>query len=314
MIHEIAQMPKVQTEYLNNTRVSNYISLPSSQSTLFSSNTELLTIPSKNIVVTLDLATDKNLSLSNPNITPYDMAVMDAIYTLIVNGTTIFTPEMVARVMTGNLDQHISPQKAGAVTKSINKLIWIQITIDCTDEMRVRKLIKHDQELKLKSFMLQLTEIDIESANHKSLMRGYHITSKPILHIYAETIHQIIAVPRELIAASSSTISDTDDVIVIKRALIRRIEQLKNTKNHMKNNFIRYERYDSKIEEMQGFFSVVGFDEDDYKNHKQWLKKKLSLHKTISTILDVFITEKYIAGYEVVKEGKQKIIGIKITL
>ena len=51
-----------------------------------------------------------------------------------------------------------------------------------------------------------------------------------------------------------------------------------------------------------------------YKNANQWKKKKSSLNKIITTILAEFTKEKYIAGYEVVKEGKQKVIGVKIIL
>lgn len=67
--------------------------------------------------MTVNLFADENLALSNPNITQYDMAVMDAVYTLLVNGAVAFTPEMVVRIMSGNFEQDVKPQKSGAVTK-----------------------------------------------------------------------------------------------------------------------------------------------------------------------------------------------------
>ncbi len=315
MINEIVQMPKPKKEYLNNSKVANYIS---TQNNLFSNTMQLITMPKKNIFVTVDLTADKNLILSNPNITQYDMAVMDAVYTLLVNGAAAFSPEMVVRVMSGNFDQDVKPQKSGAVTRSLHKLSLIRISIDCTNELRARKKIEKDQTAKLTSYLMPLREIDIQSANHQTVLKGFQLLEKPVLYTYAEAIKQIIDVPTELLEitdmSGSGHLSDTDDVIVIKRAIIRRIEQMKNGKNHMDNNTIRYERYDPITMTKKGFFAILGFDESNYKNANQWKKKKSSLNKIITTILEDFTKEKYIAGYEVVKEGKQKIIGVKIIL
>lgn len=315
MINEIVQMPKPKKEYLNNSKVANYIS---TQNDLFSNTMQLTTMPKKNIFVTVDLTADENLALSNPNITQYDMAVMDAVYTMLVNGAVAFTPEMVVRIMSGNFDQDVKPQKSGAVTRSLHKLSLIRISIDCTNELRARKKIEKDQTAKLTSYLMPLREIDIQSANHQTVMRGYQLIEKPVLYTYAESIKQIIDVPTELLeitdASGSGHLSDTDDVIVIKRAIIRRIEQMKNEKNHMDNDTIRYERYDSTTGTKKGFFAMLGFDESNYKNASQWKKKRSSLNKIVVTILDDFAKEKYISGYEVVKEGKQKVIGVKIIL
>lgn len=309
MINEIVKMPKPKKEYLNNSKVANYIS---TQNNLFSNTLQLTTMPRKNIFVTVDLSADENLALSSPNITQYDMAVMDAVYTLLVNGAVAFTPEMVVRIMSGNFEQDVKPQKSGAVTKSLRKLSLIRISIDCTSELRARKKIEKDQSVKLTSYLMPLREVDIRSANHQTIMKGFQLLEKPVLYTYAELVKQIIDVPTELLEINE--ISDTDSVIVIKRALIRRIEQMRNRKNHMDNDIIRYERYDPTTGTKKGFFVMLGFDEAKYKNANQWKKKKSSLNKIITTILAEFTKEKYIAGYEVVKEGKQKVIGVKIIL
>ena len=315
MISDTVQMPKPKKEYLNNSKVANYIS---TQNDLFSNTMQLTTMPKKNIFVTVDLTADKNLALTNPNITQYDMAVMDAVYTMLVNGAVAFTPEMVVRIMSGNFDQDVKPQKAGAVTRSLHKLSLIRISIDCTNELRARKKIDKDQTAKLTSYLMPLREIDIQSANHQTVMKGYQLIEKPVLYTYAESIKQIIDVPTELLTitdeSGSGHLSDTDDVIVIKRAIIRRIELMKDPKNSISNDVIRYERYDPMSGTKKGFFAMLGFDEANYKNPKQWTKKRNSLHKIVTTILKDFTKEKYISGYEDVKEGKQKVIGVKIIL
>lgn len=308
-------MPKPKKEYLNNSKVANYIS---TQNDLFSYTVQLTTMPKKNVFVTVDLTADENLALSNPNVTQYDMAVMDAVYTMLVNGAVAFTPEMVARIMSGNFDQDVKPQKAGAVTRSLHKLSLIRITIDCTTELRARKKIDKDQTAKLTSYLMPLREIEVRSANHQTVMKGFQLLEKPVLYTYAESVKQIIDVPTELLeitdASGSGHLSDTDDVIIIKRALIRRIELMRNKKNRMSNDTISYERYDPATGTKKGFFPMLGFDESSYRNADQWKKKKSRLNKTITTILDDFTKEKYIAGYEIVREGKQKIVGVRIIL
>lgn len=316
MSKKIVQMPKPKKEYFNNCKVANYIS--TKQGDLFSATLQLETIPKKSIVVTVDLDTDENLALSNPNITLYDMAVMDAVYTMLVNGTLVFTPEMVVRIMSGNFSQDVTSQKRASVVKSLQKLSMIRISIDCTDEFRARKKIGKDETAVLKSYLLPLHEGEVRSANHQSVRWGYQLIEEPVLYTYARTINQIIDVPTGLLeiadASGRRLLSDTDDVIVIKRVIIRRIEAYKNRKNNMSNDIIRYERYDPVAGTPKGLFARLGYQESNYKNAKQWKKKRSSLNKIVTTILEDFSKEKYIAGYDIIREGKQKVVGVRIIL
>ena len=298
-------MPKTKKEYLNNSKVANYIS---TNNELFDKTLLLTTIPKKNIFVTVDLTADKNLSLTNQNITPYDMAVMDSVYTLLVNRVAAFTPEMIVRIMSGNFEQNVTPQKIGAVTKSLNKLSLIRITIDCTEELRARKQIEKDQTAQLTSYLMPLKVIENKSANHRATMKGYQLLEKPVLYTYAENINQIMSIPTKLLETKAK-ISDTDEIIVIKRTLIKRIEAMKNEKNKINSNIITYERHDPKTGEERGFFYTLGIQKSKYSN---WKKKKNTLHHSITTILNDFISDNYITGYNVIKEGAQKITGVEI--
>lgn len=60
----------------------------------------------------VDIVKEKKLSLSNPDVTQFDLAVMDSVYTLAVSGIMRFTPEDVARIMSGNLEQNLTPKKS----------------------------------------------------------------------------------------------------------------------------------------------------------------------------------------------------------
>lgn len=301
------RLPNITNEYLNNTKVVTYLS---TNKTSFENTLKLTTIPKKDIFITVDLAADKNLHLTNPNITVFDKAVMDSVYTLFVYGETTFTPEMIVRIMTGNRLQDVRKRKAQDVTDSLIKLSLIRITIDCTDEFRTRNLISKNREVKLTSYVMPVREIEVLSANHKTVMKGFQLLEKPVLYSYAEQVNQIISVPTSILA-TNKIISDTNDNIILKRSLIQRIETMKNTKNKIKSKSIIYERTDKETRKTKGFFESLGFIEENYSN---WKKKKNNLHKSIISILDCFKEENYIKSYEIIKKGKQKILGISVDV
>ena len=134
---KVAKLPKTQNENFNISSVAKFITTTGG---LVSSEnpTELKVMPSKNIIVTVDLEKDKEVKLSSNNVTMYDLAVMDSVYTLYKNNCSSFTPEMISRIMSGNMKGDVKPQEAGAVTRSLKKLALIRITLDCTDEFEAR--------------------------------------------------------------------------------------------------------------------------------------------------------------------------------
>lgn len=262
----------------------------------------------------VDIVKEKKLSLSNPDVTQFDLAVMDSVYTLAVSGIMRFTPEDVARIMSGNLEQNLTPKKIKEVKESIEKLSFIRLTIDYTDEMIARGEVKPGKRtFELESYMVPVRKIEIKSRNNQTKLTGYQLLEMPILYQYAEKTHQIAGVPLEIL--NTPSIGDTNDVIVIKRALIRRIEAIKNPRNSIVSESIIYERVDHTTGQITGFFAKLGFFESDSSNKKQWNKKRAALHKTVISIPDDFKEKGYIAGYELVREGEHttaKINGVKI--
>ena len=227
------QLPKVKKEYMNNSKVANFIS---SNTELLDKTIQLKTIPKKNVFVTVDLTADEKVSLTNQDITPYDMAVMDSVYTLLANEVTSFSPEMVVRIMSGNFEQKITQHKLDEVNNSMRKLSMIRISIDCTDELVTRKKIKKGSRVALTSYLMPVREIKVDSGNNQATMNGYQLIEKPVLYIYAESVKQIVSVPTSLLEVNGY---DTDDMMIIKRALIKRIEMIKNDKNNISSNIIR---------------------------------------------------------------------------
>lgn len=309
-----------KSEYANISKLAHYITTTSGVVNAKEPFT-MITMPSKNATVTVALKADPGIKLSK-NITQYDFDIMDAVYSLYINGCNVFSPEMVARMISGNLDGRVSAQKIGSVSRSLNKLRHIDITIDLTDEyIKQGWDLPEDKTLLLRtSYLLPL---DIYSAvipdNGKVLksrkavingeeieiIAGYEFMKKPVLYTYAEQHGDIECFPMTLL--SDPALSDTDENTAIKWYVVRRIAALKKSKNKTKEmrEIIYYDE-----EEQQGAFSDLWYNQNDYSN---WRKKKQKIHEAIVAELEVCIREQYIKSYEVIKEG-MTIVGVAITV
>lgn len=300
---ELARLPKFEKEDLNMSKVATFIS--TTGGLVDAENpTELITIPSKNVIVTVDLQRDQDVSLSSHNITLYDLAVMDSVYTLYKNKCSSFTPEMVARVMSGNPKADVTPQKAGAVTRSLRKLALIRITLDCTEEYKARGIkIRSGGKALYTDYLLPMSEVQLKAVNGEVYLNGFALKEVPVLYDYAERIGRIASVPTRLLNVPG--INDTDDGILIKRYLIQKIEELKKARNKSELKKIIY--YDSDIK--QGAMTDLWYDEN-YQNPRD---KKAKLHKMILKALESFKKEKYVKTYKVLTKGKS-IIGVEIEV
>lgn len=318
-------MPKGENaawEYTNISKIAQYISTTNG---LVDSGEpfELVTMPSKNASVSIALKADEGISLSK-NITQYDATIMDAVYSLYINGCSYFSPEMIARMVSGDLKKRVSAQKIGSVTKSINKLRHIDITIDLTDEYRkTGRELDPDVKIKRKSYLLPLDEYSAVIPDNGKITKsrtlsceekgdniefeiaaGYSFSCKPVLYSYAEQHGEIEQFPTRLLAAPK--LSDTDENTAIKWYLIRRIWALKRAKNKAALKDIIY--YDE--EEKQGAFSDLRYNQEDYSN---WRDKRMKIHKSILKVLDAYKNEGYIDEYQPLMNGKN-VIGVEIII
>lgn len=160
---------------------------------------------------------DKDLVLPAGHITQFDMDVIDAVYTLMYSGYETFTAKEVARVLSGNPKQVITPKKIEAIRNSIDRLNHIYIKIDCTEEADLREGTESKEgTYVLESSLLACDEVDTRyKVNGKETM-AYHMREKPVLYRYAETNKQIINIPAELLD-THKLFSDTDEAILVKR-------------------------------------------------------------------------------------------------
>ena len=302
-MYELAKLPKTEKENFNISPVAKFIS--TTGGLIDAANpTELLTMPSKNIVVTVDLQKDEDVSLSSNNVTLFDLAVMDSVYTLSQNGCTSFTPEMVARIMSGNMKGDVKPQKAGAIRKSLRKLATIRITLDCTDEFKERGLTmrKGDKAL-FTDYLLPMSEVQLKSVNGDVYLNGFALKEVPVLYDYANRIGRIASVPISRLDVQGVT--DTEDSILIRRYVIQRVEELKRARNKASVKDIIY--YDTEDE--KGAITELWYTE----NFKNVRDKKAKLHKIVIKVLEAFKVEKYVKDYKEILD-KKSVIGVEIEV
>lgn len=190
---------RIKNECMNNCKVANILTV--NKGLAEKRMIKVSTLPSKGIVTMVNLSQDKNIELSCNDISPYDMAVMDAFYTLYKSGYQTFSLQAVIRVMSGNMDQDVTAHKIARLKESAEKLRLILITIDCTDELRARNLLGKREKAKYQSYLLPISSVEIHSGN-QVVVEGYKLLELPALYAYAERIKQMISIPIELLAST----------------------------------------------------------------------------------------------------------------
>lgn len=226
---------------------------------------------------------DEGIQIYNEKkFTPYDRVVCDSVTSLFESGNSEFSPTMVYRCMNGLKNtEKISPQAVAAVTKSIDKISRMYCKIDWTFEAKRQN--SNVDETVISGNILATEKITVKSGG--KTLQAYKLLSKPILYRYAQSINQVISVPIKLLQTKEATRS-TEDVIVIREYLIRRIEMMKNPKNNMTNRI----KYKSIFEDLELLEPTK--------------QKSEKIRTAVKELLNYWKKEKYIKGFIEYKEGK----------
>lgn len=248
---------------------------------------------------------EPNLQISGRQpYTAYDRAVLNGICSLWQAGNTAFTPSMVYLAMNGLSGTNeggvkVSPQSIGAVTRSIEKQRVTRLTIDCTNQMKYYKDLK---TAKFDAMMISVDGVEMTAQNGKRV-KAYTFTNPnrpPVLYEYSRSIGQVLSVPPRLLN-STAAIRTTEEVIIIREYLIRRIEGMKG-QNELKNNRITYKAIYSELA-----IEIETLTGDALKNTTRRVRKNTE------AILTHLKTEGYISDFEEYRTGRT-IAGIEIKL
>lgn len=236
-----------------------------------------------------------NITLSGRQpFTEYDRNVADAVTSLYeYGGSNIVTAATVYRAMVNMTDTETpSPQQIGAVTRSLDKMRFTRVRIDCTEELKQRKVSLNGQQITgglVDTYLLAMESIEIEAGGQR--VKAYKIIKTPILYEYAQITKQVITAPSKLLAIPEQ--SNTEQRIEIKGYLLRRIYAMKG-KTPQSNRIL-----------FNALYEAIG------SNPTADTRKKNKVY--ITAVLDFWKKEKLIKGYEFAKAGRE-FIGIDIYL
>lgn len=250
--------------------------------------------------------------------TEYDRNVLNAVVSLYVHGHPDhnFSPAMVYRAMTGMKEsEHPSATQLAEITRSLDKMRFIRVRIDCTDELQKRRITIDSKQINsgfIDTYLLVLEKVELNVSGET--MELYHIIKAPILYEYSSAVNQVLTIPisrldiKELDSEGNVTersLANTESRILIRGYLLRRIEGMKG-KNALKSNIISLFDYEKDGEPRKGLYSIAGKPNPDRKEMQR-------IREDTEKMLAYWKATGYIPGYETIKTG-HKIAGYRILL
>lgn len=293
----------------------------------------------------------------------YDAAVYDAVYTIYRTNARKFSLTDVIRIMSGDARIRFYHSKNGVQKReqrlrdSLYRLMHTTITIDYTEEVQKRHLTDEN------GVPLQGIAADylLPIATEKDSTTFWFLEGRELpLYQYAQDIRQIISIPTVLLSpaallqtrfsnvstdseqtnVSVSTedtaelqeirallkrlnFSTTDELMLLKRLLIQRLEIMGNTKNNFAKNVIRY--YGIRPEE--GIFPAASIRKENFAQEEPftsdrgkirsesrgWKNKVHNVNEKICAILDAYKKCGYITDYTLLRNGTRGLVrGIEI--
>lgn len=256
--------------------------------------------------------------------TEYDRNVYNAVSSLYIYGdqSHVVTPAMVYRAMTGLTDsEKPTAGQLAAVTRSLDKMRFIRARIDCTEELKMRRITLNSKQInggEIDTYLLTADAIKVQAGGQT--VRAYRIIKTPILYEYAAAVKQVLTLPASVLdvkeisemtvnGAKKLTIGarlpNTESRILIKGYLIRRIEGMKG-KNGLSNPVISLYDYERDGETHQGLYSIAG------KADAKDLEAK-RIRTDVEKMLAYWQATGYIKAFEA-QTQRRKITGYKITV
>lgn len=245
-----------------------------------------------------------NVKLSSRQpFTAYDRSVADAVTSLYLYGdqSHVITAAGVYRAMVDATEgEPPSPQQVGAVTKSLDKMRFIRVQIDCSEELKSRRLSLDGAQIthgKVDTYLLALDKVEVKAGGRT--VSAYKILQTPVLYDYAHMTKQVLTLPAALLAIKDKTgarIPNTQQRIVVRDYLLRRIAAMKGRGGKKMSRNIVFETLYSEVGDVAAT-----------------PKQQRSVREYAEMCLDSWTRDKFIRGYSTVKQGR-KITGVEIQL
>lgn len=232
--------------------------------------------------------TEENGVIVHGKPTRFDEAVANAVYSIADTGQLLYTARQVANIVYHGSNQNksgISPNQEGAITKSINKMRNLYVTISATEYGRASDTAGNENEEGL-SFTGHMLPPDKFTHKKYGQTVDYFILDKvPPLFNYAKQYRQINSVPMK---ALDLPFKVTNETMLMRNYILQEIGIMK--KNPRKYN------HNIKIETI---LKYAGIKTEIIS--KQLRSKKVGI---IEQILQHLRDIAFIKGYDFAKKGR----------
>lgn len=256
--------------------------------------------------------------------TEYDRNVYNAVSSLYVYGdqSHIVTPAMVYRAMTGLTDcEKPTAGQLEAVMRSLDNMRFTRARIDCTEELKARRITLNSGQInggEIDTYLLAADVIKVKTGGQT--VWAYRIIKPPILYEYAAAVKQVLTVPASVLDVKEigemtvdgvkkltigPRLSNTESRIQIKGYLIRRIEGMKGN-NGLNNPVVALYDYERDSETHKGLYSIAGKP-----NAKNIEAKRI--RTDVEMMLAYWAATGYIKSFEA-QTQRRKITGYIITV
>lgn len=251
----------------------------------------------KSVLTVVTLEYDGNdVNLSKP-MTEFDREVHNAVTTLWLAGNQSFTARQVWHALTGTgSDKPPTKQQIARIEKSIDKQRFTRAIVDFSKEARGRDLELDGEPVttyQIDSYMLNADKHKIETANGR-MVEGYTVNEKPVLYRHSAMFGQVVSYSMRSLSAASSVGQNTDENIIIRKYLLRRIFMAKGKSKTSRR--VRYE----------GVYERVGISNPNKKQRKR-------LNDSVIACLEACKAEKVIKGFTEYFEGRMR-AGVDLDL
>ena len=266
------------------------------------------------------------LNMSNVVITPFDINILDCVYSMIKNGRSVFTIEQLANTLmkkevkfdsidvnyqdtfeamklTKEANPELSEEQLNFYNRlhlSIMKLSNVTVRLDCSRMKAPDGEKVFDRHIKY-GYLLPMEIDEYESPVKKEQRIKYTMIKKSILYQYAERLNRVAVVPAKML---DTGLPASVDGVVLGREIARIITLMKNPHNHYASRDITYEW--KKGSEEKGLFARIGLKREQYATAQSWAKKKSKVHKEIGQILSRYQEAGIIKSYHENKKVQAK--------
>lgn len=245
--------------------------------------------------------------------TEFDRSVMDAVLSQYEYGSThgniVFTPQLIYRTMTHKKDSESPSQKQiDAITASVEKMRFMEVDIDATEEMREwmrgRKM-QFDENVET-HFSGYILPVNLVTVRHQGkTIKAYQMLHEPALYSYAKARKQILTCNAELLnirevdAKTGNILAFAvplnEKRIEISNYILRRILTMKSDRNKQSNTIL--------LDTIYADVRLTALSRNQSLDYRDFICKLLTYYQASD----------FIKGYEKKYDGR-KIVGFIIEL